>query len=192
MKRLKCNIPKLFLRMNGIKYGRNLSLYGWGLLFRFPNAEIEIGDDVTLRSSFLSNLIGLYQRCIIIARGEAKIHIGNHVGMSGVTLYARKDITIGENTIIGANTKILDNDFHSLDVQERIHDIFEHLICEPIKIGNNVFIGCNCIILKGTQLGDNCIVGAGSVVQGRYEDNCVVAGNPAKIIKKITETGETV
>ena len=56
-----------------------------------------------------------------------------------------------------------------------------------IKIGKNCFIGCNSIILKGTVLGDGCVVGAGAVVAGKFEDNCVIAGNPAKVIKRLEE-----
>lgn len=54
-----------------------------------------------------------------------------------------------------------------------------------IKIGKNCFIGCNSIILKGTVLGDGCVVGAGAVVTGKFEDNCVIAGNPARVIKRL-------
>ncbi len=54
-----------------------------------------------------------------------------------------------------------------------------------IHIGKNCFLGCNSIILKGTVLGDGCVVGAGAVVAGKFEDNCVIAGNPAKVIKKM-------
>ena len=52
-------------------------------------------------------------------------------------------------------------------------------------IGKNCFIGCNSIILKGTVLGDGCVVGAGAVVCGKFEDNCVIAGNPARVIKRL-------
>lgn len=183
MKRLKSNIPKLFFKLNGIKYGKKLSLYGWCFAFRFPNAQISIKDDVTINSSFFSNFIGLYQRTIMVARDRGKISIGNHVGMSGVTIYLREEVTIDDYATIGANTKIFDNDFHSLDAEERKNDISDNLICKPVKIGKNVFIGCNCIILKGTELGDNCVVGAGSVVHGKFEDNTVIVGNPARVIR---------
>lgn len=183
MKRIKSFLPKLFLKVNGTKYGKKISLYGYPFIFRYPNAEISMGENVTINSGFLSNLIGLYQRCIIVARGNGKIHIGNHVGISGVTIYARKEITIEDDVNIGANTKIFDNDFHSLDHEERKNDIFDNLKCKPVRIGKNAFIGCNCIILKGTEIGENCIVGAGSVVHGKYEANSVIAGNPARIIR---------
>lgn len=55
-----------------------------------------------------------------------------------------------------------------------------------IKIGNNVFIGMNCIILLNTTIGDNCIIGAGSVVRGQFPDNSVIVGNPAKVVSNTT------
>ena len=54
-----------------------------------------------------------------------------------------------------------------------------------MKIGKNVFIGMGSIILKGTQIGDNTVIGAGSVVSGVIPSNVVVAGNPAKVIREI-------
>ena len=114
----------------------------------------------------------------------AKIVIGDNVGISGATIYARKGIYIGENTCIGGNCKILDNDFHPIDAVDRlkllqdIHGGDSDLVpSREIHIGKNCFIGCNTIILKGTVLGDGCVVGAGAVVSGKFEDNCVIAGN---------------
>lgn len=58
-----------------------------------------------------------------------------------------------------------------------------------ISIGENSFIGCRCLILPNTEIGKNCIIGAGSVVKGRIPDNSVVVGNPAKIIGDVREFG---
>lgn len=182
MKRWNCLIPRLFLICNKVKVGKKLKLHGYPFVFRYPDSVLEIGDGCTINSNFLSNMIGLYQRSIIVSRG-GQICIGNNVGLSGTTIYARKEITIGDNTIIGANTKIFDNDFHSLDVSERVSNESSNLKCQPVHIGENVFIGCNCIILKGTVIGDNCIVGAGAVVHGVYPDNCRIVGNPSKCYK---------
>lgn len=54
--------------------------------------------------------------------------------------------------------------------------------CAPIKVGNNVFIGCNVTILPGVEIKDNVIIAAGSVVTKDVKENTVVAGNPAKEI----------
>ncbi len=180
------NIYKLFMIWNRVSFGKQLKLKGIPVIFNKKGANITIGDNCLIKSSFLSNLVGLYSRTIIVTRVEgASITIGNNVGISGATIYARKGITIGNNSNIGGNVKILDNDFHPIDPQARIEDDKAKIGTAPITIGENCFIGCNALILKGTHIGDNCVVGAGAVVRGRFEDNCVIAGNPAKVIRKI-------
>lgn len=168
-------------------------LKGVPVIFNKSGARMTIGDNVTVKSSFLSNLVGLYSRTIIVTRAPgAEIVIGDNVGISGATIYARKRIEIGENTCIGGNVKILDNDFHPIEVETRnrlMNDLnggdSELIPAKPIKIGRNCFIGCNSIILKGTVLGDGCVVGAGAVVTGNFEDGCVIAGNPARVTKRL-------
>ena len=183
MSKVNSFLPRLGLKLNRVKYGKGLKLGGWPFIFRFPQASLEIGDDCAINSNFISNLIGLYQRTIIIARGRGRVKIGSHVGISGSTIYARELIEIGDYTVVGANCKIFDNDFHSLNPEERKKDIYDNLVTRPVKIGENVFIGCNSIILKGTEIGDNCVVGAGSVVHGRFGPDCTIAGNPARVIR---------
>jgi acetyltransferase-like isoleucine patch superfamily enzyme len=55
-----------------------------------------------------------------------------------------------------------------------------------IKIGNNVHVGMKCIFLPNTSIGNNCIIGAGSVVRGKFPDNSVIFGNPAQIVTKMS------
>lgn len=182
------NIYKIILKLIKVRYGKCLNLKGFPLIFNKKDAELTIGDNCIIKSSFFSNLVGLYSRTIIVTRVEgAKITIGNNVGISGATIYARKEIIIGDNTNIGGNVKILDNDFHPIEVEARLRDDKEKIGTEPIRIGKNCFIGCNALILKGTELGDNCVVGAGAVVCGKYEANSVIAGNPARIIRKLEQ-----
>ena len=181
---LNSNWFKIAMKITKVKYGRSLLLKGMPIIFNQTGATLTIKDNVTINSSFLSNLIGLYQKTIIVTRvPNAKIEIGNNVGISGATIYARNSIYIGDNTLIGGNAKIIDNDFHPLNIEDRNKDIKEKISSKPIHIGSNCFIGCNAIILKGTTLGDGCVVGAGSVVSGKFDDNSVIAGNPAKVIK---------
>lgn len=177
---------KIFMKGMKIKYKKGLLLKGIPVIFNKKGAVMEFGENVVVKSSFLSNLVGLYQRTIIVTRTpEAVIRIGDNVGISGATIYARCRIEIGDNTCIGGNTKLLDNDFHPLEIEARNADIKEKIGCKPIKIGKNCFIGCNALILKGTELGDGCVVGAGAVVSGKYEAGSVIAGNPAKVIRKV-------
>lgn len=180
-------IPKIVLRLNGVKYGKALSLKGWPFIFRFPKAYLELGNNCSINSNFFSNLIGLYQRSIIVAKGNAKVIIGNNVGMSGTTIYAWDYIEVGDYTLVGANVKIIDNDFHPLNPTDRMKENSSAVKTQPIKIGRNVFIGCNSIILKGTEIGDNCVVGAGSVVHGKFQNNLIIAGNPAIVIRSLED-----
>ncbi len=192
---MNSNWFKILMKATKVEYGKNLLLKGMPVIFNKGGARLKIGDNVTIKSSFLSNLVGLYSRTIIVTRApEAVIEIGDNVGISGATIYARKGIYIGDNTCVGGNCKILDNDFHPIDADERLkllqdaHGGDSDLVpSREIRIGKNCFLGCNSIILKGTVLGDGCVVGAGAVVSGRFEDNCVIAGNPAKVIKKLRE-----
>lgn len=180
------NWYKIILKLTKVKYGKSLCLKGVPLIYNKKGATLEIGDECMIKSSFLSNLVGLYSRTIIVTREpKAKIKIGNNVGISGATIYARKEIVIGDNTNIGGNTKILDNDFHPIEVEARMANDREKIGTKPISIGKNCFIGCNSLILKGTQLGDNCVVGAGAVVCGTFDANSVIAGNPARVIRKL-------
>ena len=150
----KSNYFKLFMKLNKVKYGKELNLYGVPMIFRKGKSILKIGEGCTIKSSFLSNLVGLNHRTIIVTRtDEAKIEIGNNVGISGATIYARKGISIGDNTLIGGIVKII--------------------------------IGCNALILKGTEIGDGSVVGAGSVVSGKFPKNVVIAGNPSKVVKNL-------
>ena len=192
---MNSNWFKIIMKATKVKYGKNLLLKGIPVIFNKGGAELTIGENVVIKSSFLSNLVGLYSRSIIVTRrAGAYIHIGNNVGISGATIYARKGIKIGDNTAIGGNAKILDNDFHPLEWELRNKYLLDPqggdadiIPAREIDIGKNCFIGCNSIILKGTVLGDGCVVGAGAVVSGKFEANSVIVGNPARVIRKIGE-----
>lgn len=181
---------KPLLKIQKIKYGKYLSLYGLPLIVKDKTAEIQIGQNCHIRSSFFSNLIGLSQRTIIVAREDGIIKIGRDVGISGATIYARKGITIGDQCIIGGNVKILDNDFHPIDPQIRLETPCKGYGMRPICIGKNVFIGCNSIILKGVVIGDGAVIGAGSVVSKDVASHTLVAGNPAVFIKRLLSIEE--
>lgn len=185
---MNSNWFKILMKMTGVQYGKHLLLKGVPVIFNKSGAKLTIGEECIIKSSFLSNLVGLYSRTIIVTRtSEAEIRIGDHVGISGATIYARKKIVIGDYTNVGGNVKILDNDFHPIEIEARNADIKEKIGTKPVVIGKNCFIGCNSLILKGTELGDGCVVGAGAVVCGKFPPNSVIAGNPAKIVRTIEQ-----
>lgn len=90
-------------------------------------------------------------------------------------------ITIGDNVFLAPNVGIYTAG-HPLDVERR-NDGLEYAY--PVKIGNNVWIGAGVNILPGVTIGDNCVIGAGSVVTKDIPANSLAAGNPCKIIKEI-------
>lgn len=92
-------------------------------------------------------------------------------------------VTIGDNAMLGPNVQFY-TALHPLNAQERIAG---PEYGAPITIGDNVWIGGGAMILAGVTLGDNVVVGAGSVVTKSFGDNVVIAGNPARVIKTISE-----
>ena len=114
--------------------------------------------------------------------------ISNTVRFDSVA-YA-KYIELGENTIISANVLILVHDYSIGTAISTVRPVTKgalpHFLKE-VKIGNNCFIGARSIILPGTTIGNNTIVGAGAVVKGNIPSGVIVAGNPAKVIKTTEE-----
>ena len=86
---MNSNWFKLAMKANKVQYGKNLLLKGVPVIFNQKGAKLSIGDNCIIKSSFLSNLVGLYSRTIIVTRTpEAEIIIGDNVGISGATIYA--------------------------------------------------------------------------------------------------------
>lgn len=99
-------------------------------------------------------------------------------------------ITIGENTVITKGCVFLTHDYSiecGLSYIGKEDKQFESQFLRSIKVGNNVFIGYHSIILPGTTIGDNVIVGAGSVCRGNLESGFIYSGNPAVKICKLDE-----
>jgi acetyltransferase-like isoleucine patch superfamily enzyme len=113
---------------------------------------------------------------------NAKIEIGNNISTNNnVLLIAVNYIKVGDNTLIGQNVTILDHDAHSINYLKR-REIGE---IGKVIVGENVWIGNNVIILKNSEIGNNTIVAAGAVVNGKFPSNVIIGGVPAKIIKSL-------
>src|SRR5690606_37267877 len=87
---------------------------------------------------------------------------------------------IDSNCMIGAESYISDSDWHGVYNRTR-----PFRCSSPIHLKKNVWLGYRCIICKGVTIGENSIIGAGSVVTGDIPDNVIAAGNPAKVVKAI-------
>ena len=113
---------------------------------------------------------------------NSTIKIGNNIATNNnIFICAANSISIGDNCLIGQNITIMDFEAHGLHPKQRrtIGSIGKVVIKENVWIGNNV------IILKNSVIGVNCIIAAGAVVSGKFPDNVIIGGVPAKIIKKI-------
>lgn len=175
-----------WLRSAGVQLGKNVKCYGMPLLQVRKGGKIIIGDHATLRSISRGNAIGINHRIVFTTHSsEACIEIGNHVGMSGGAICCKSHIKIGDNTLLGANTIIADNDMHPVNPENRrYNDNDADIPAREVNIGNNVWIGADVFICKGVSIGDNTVIGAKSLVSKSIPANCVAAGNPAKVIKK--------
>ncbi len=171
----------LFKR-KGIEHGNNLKIYN--RIFVKGSGMIKIGNYFTFTSGdcinpICRNILG----CIYVMK-NAKLIIGNHVGISSACIWVQNEITIGNNVNIGGNCLIIDNDAHPIDyIERRNPPTIENTKSEPIHIEDDVWIGANCTILKGVTIGSRSIIGAGSIVTKNIPSDCIAAGNPCKIIK---------
>lgn len=176
---------KLILRLYGCKYGSNLQVCG-KVHFR-PNATnaILIGENVKLTARFLTNTVGIANPIVLECINKGCIEIGDRSGLTSTIISSRTYVRIGKFVNIGANVRIFDHDFHSLDWMDRRDGLsdFSHTRSEEILIEDDVFIGTNSIILKGVHIGRGSVIGAGSVVSIKHiPPLSLVVGNPAKIL----------
>lgn len=174
---------------HGIEVKGPISVWGAVLFVRFPGSRITIERNVRIISRPLRYALNIYpQSKLRTMLPSAHIRIGENVGFNSISILARSRlIEIGDNTMIGGNCQIMDTDSHPLWPPESrsYYPGSEH--DAPVKIGKNVFIGLNVIVLKGSEIGDNSVIGAGSVVSGRIPPNCVATGVPARVIRTLTD-----
>ena len=148
-------------------------------------SSIQIGDNLWMVSDEKRSGLTLFCSCKLTTIADGKIVIGNNVALNGTVITSKKNIYIGDGTIIAPNVIIVDTDFHAVwPPEDRFKQVSSDLD-KAVTIGNNVWIGMNSIILKGLSIGDNSVIGAGSVVNSSIPDNCIAAGNPAKVIKSL-------
>lgn len=190
-------IPSLwYCFLSGLRYQPTWQVSGrvriirQGLIQRFflhyDSGTIEIGKDFKCNNKVDSNSLGLIQPCVFnISYPNSHLKIGNNVGISGSTICVRQSVEIGNNVLIGSGCLITDSDAHPLNGSDRREDRDDKTLSARIFIGDNAFIGARCIILKGVTIGNGAVVGAGSVVTKDVPANTIVAGNPARIIRKI-------
>jgi acetyltransferase-like isoleucine patch superfamily enzyme len=177
----------LYLQSKGVVIGTGVRFYGMPVVSKSANSRIMIGDRVVLCSDSRFTALGVNHPVILRTLSEgAELIIGADTGISGGSFCTSSSLVIGREVLIGANVTIVDTDFHAIKVENRrFNNKVEDIGVKDVKIGNNVFIGANSIILKGVEIGCNSVVGAASVVTKSTLKNQIVAGNPAVMIKNI-------
>jgi len=186
-RRISSFFGKTYLKIKNVKIGSNPIFYGFPCVRIAKGGNIIIGDNVVLCSNSTGNPLCVnHPVCLSVIYPEGEIIIGNNTGISGASICAAKSVKIGDNCLIGANVTISDFDFHSLNpVGRRYNTSKEAIGCKPVVIEDNVWLGLNVIVLKGVTIGKNSVIAAGSIVTKSIPSNCVAAGNPARIIKKL-------
>jgi len=150
--------------------------------------RLRLGDDVRLsgRSCFY------FMRA---AAGTPEIRIGDGVFIgNGCTLSAAERIEVGPRCLIAPGVRIHDNDGHPLDAAQRMAGLPmgpENI--RPVVIEEGAWLAAQAVVLKGVRIGARAVVGAGAVVTDDVPPDCIVAGNPARVVRRLElcTTGES-
>lgn len=153
--------------------GKNLHLPNGIPLIVGSHLKIYLGDNVSIgRSTISANKVF----------DNPTLKIGNNSTLGyGTVISISKEVTIGDNCLIAPNCIIMDSDDHPINPNKRLtgNGITKDEI-KSVSIGNNVWIGSYCSILKGVNIGENSIISAHSVITKDVLPNCIYAGNPAR------------
>lgn len=166
----------------------DVKLVGLPIIKKHRNSKIVIGKGVTLISKSQANVAGINHPVILSTLAEgAVIRIADGCGLSGSTICSAKLVELSKNAGLGANSHIYDTDFHQVSSFGQKPDDVLDAKSALVTIGENVWIGANVLILKGVRIGDNAVIGAGSVIREDIPTKALVFGNPAKVIKIINK-----
>jgi acetyltransferase-like isoleucine patch superfamily enzyme len=154
------------------RVGRRLDLIG-GIPLIMGHLCLELGDDVTIHG--VSTFIGAK----VFDNPTLTIGNNSHLGYM-LMINVGRDVTIGNNVLIGARVTIMSYDGHPTNPAER-HLPAPPESSRPVTICDNVWIGTSVIILKGVTIGEGSVVASGSVVTTKVPPNCLAIGNPARV-----------
>ncbi len=126
----------------------------------------------------------LIDRTVTVIGDHSNITLGKNIKLrNGVLMVAYDKITVGDNTGIAYHVLIMTSGLPA-GPENKLFKLYQRTL-EPVTIGNDCWIGARSVILPGITIGDCCIVAAGSVVTKDVESYSVVAGVPAKVVKKL-------
>jgi acetyltransferase-like isoleucine patch superfamily enzyme len=175
------------IRRSGVIVALNVTFYGAPIISIAKDSAIEIGENCVICSDSNMTDLGVNHPVVMrTLRPGANIIIGSDTGISGGAICAAVSVKIGNECLIGANVVIADTDFHPINPLGRRYNLNSlEISAMPVEIEDNVFIGTSAIILKGVKIGKHSVIGAGSVVTKDVPPNSIVAGNPAKVLKRL-------
>jgi acetyltransferase-like isoleucine patch superfamily enzyme len=148
------------------------------------------------RAVVFGDHVSVYAGCSFAIQKDGRCIVGDFTLLNGAIVMAEELVEIGSHCLISWGVGIADSDFHPLEPAQRLIDsqalapFFKDrparpkLKTAPVKIGDNVWIGMNAVILKGVTIGENSVVAAGAVVTKSFPANTIAAGNPAVVVKK--------
>jgi acetyltransferase-like isoleucine patch superfamily enzyme len=129
------------------------------------------------------NLI-LMNDVLIQANENAVITIGKNCFMNRTcSIVSHSSVTLGENVMLGEHVKIYDND-HAIEGATIMRKKF---VTQDVHVGDNCWLANNVVVLKGSKIGDNVVVGAQSLVRGVLDSNSIYAGIPCRKVKDLKE-----
>lgn len=133
------------------------------------NAKLIVGQNVMIHRG---------TKIVVHENGSLKINDYTYINENS-RVHCKKCISIGKRCAISWNTNILDTDIHTIQYSEEGKNNHDY----RVNIGNEVWIGANSTVLKGTIIEDNCIVAANSLAMGRLKSRYIYGGNPCKELK---------
>ena len=156
------------------------------------NAAIPMVGDITIGdNTWICGIINTFPH-----HSDCSVRIGDDCYIGDHSrIWAGREVIIGNRVLIAHNVNIFDTTTHPIDKRIRYeHEcivktsgmptkLFDTVYEATVNIGDDVWIGCNALILRGVTIGEGSIVSAGAVVTKDVPPNCMVAGNPAKVVK---------
>ena len=178
----------LLSKQEGIQIGDNTNIFYKTKIDCYPNSYqngggILIGDNCIVGRNSVKYHGGMPFYTGLLSDGEgSKIVIGDNCRINGAYIHAEKEISIGNNCVIASGVNIIDSNGHQVKSLNRTSG---RDVPSGIVIGNNVWICMNVTILKGSVIGDNSIIAAGSVIQGNIPPSSIASTNSQLTINEI-------
>lgn len=152
------------------------------IIYVSPFSDLEIRSKAKFRIGYHSII---RNGAKIRIEKDAELSVGSHFACGNDSWIVCHDlIEIGDNVQFGPGVLVYDHD-HDFSHPDGLKA--NHFKCSPVKIGNSVWIGARTIILRGTTIGDNCVVGAGCILKGNYPPNSVIVAKQNIVIKPYTK-----